>query len=601
MKTRSLVTVCALVLVTCAPDFSAIPCATSANCPDGFVCSDRVCVMGSETDGGSSAAGGRAGGVAGGSAAGGATAGGSSSGGSAGGAAGGMSGGNAGGSVAGGTVGGGDAGGSIAGGTGGGDAGGAVGGGTVGGGSVGGGSVGGGSVGGGSVGGGSVGGGSVGGGSTGGGGGSVTGGGGGSGCVRASDCGSPMACSVPVCLPNGICSTAPVDAGVVCRPATSICDVAERCNGTTMACPTDGFATGAIVCRSAIGMCDAEESCTGFSANCPVDQFSNGTVCSNAVGVCEANAVCNGLAANCPMRPFRDAGTVCSTDPCRPPQVCTGASTFCPPPPSPLPPACDDRNVCSIGTCSATGCSYLLDQASTGRALLGTFADAGVLRLPVSTTAGNIGSPGGPINYVVCAGGSVPGANPPSCVLEANMGQGVFGLARAGGVLSGDGTVPMRIQRMPIQITGPINDNPVGYWGNGPCAGGTPGPVVPVPTVVRFSFRIDESDGGVLSILSVDPGQMAVMSSLCSNSSLLPQFEPIVLPILNSIVSDAVLGLEPAIEASLVAQLCMRAGDGGVCPLGTRGDGGICVNGMGRCFSGLHFRPTIPTIPACLQ
>ncbi len=429
----------------------------------------------------------------------------------------------------------------------------------------------------------------------------MTGGGGGSGCVRASDCGSPMACSVPVCLPNGICSTAPVDAGVVCRPATSICDVAERCNGTTMACPTDGFATGAVVCRSAIGMCDAEESCTGFSANCPVDQFSNGTVCSNAVGVCEANAVCNGLAANCPMRPFRDAGTVCSTDPCRPPQVCTGASTFCPPPPAPLPPACDDRNVCSIGTCSASGCSYLLDPAITGRALLGTFADAGVLRLPVSTTTGNVSSLVGPISYVVCGSGSMPGASPPSCVLEANMGLGVFGLARAGGVLSGDGLVPMRIQRMPIQITGPVNDNAVGYLGTSVCVGGAPNSVGPIQMSVNFSFRIDESDGGVLNILSVGTNQMGLGSSLCSNSPLLGQLEPAVRPILDSIVSDAVLELEPAIEASLVAQLCMRANDAGVCLLGGRVDGGVCANAAGRCYSGLHFRNTIPTIPACLQ
>lgn len=575
MHPRTL-TLVVLMLVTCAPDLSAIPCATSTNCPAGFVCSDRVCVMGSETDGGSSGAGGRAAGVAGGRAAGGTTAGGSTSGGAAaGGTSGGSAGGDAGGSVAGGTVGGGDAGGAVAGGAvGGGDAGGAVsGGGAIGGGSV----TGGGS-----------------------GAGTVSGGGGGSACVRASDCGTPVGCSVPVCLPNGTCSSSPVDAGVQCRAAAGACDVAERCNGVTTTCPTDGFAPATTACRLTLGVCDAEERCTGSSPACPMDQFLTGTVCSTATGVCEANAVCNGLGPTCPSRPYRDAGTICSTDLCRPPLFCTGASTSCPNP-MPIPPACDDRNVCSLGACSASGCSYQLEPAMTGRALLGTFADAGVLRVPVATTTGNVATIAGPVSYVVCGSGSMPGASPPSCVLEANVGLGVFGLVRSGGVLSGDGTVPMRIQRMPIQITGPLNDNAVGYWGTGVCVGGAPNPVGPVSGLVRFSFRIDEVDGGVLNIQSVDTSQTGVTSSLCSSSSLFGQLEPTVRPILDSIVSTAVLDLEPAIEASLVSQLCLRANDAGVCRLGGRVDGGVCANAAGRCYSGLHFSNTIPTIPACLQ
>ncbi|MBM4778571.1 MAG: hypothetical protein GQE15_12785 [Archangiaceae bacterium] len=240
----------------------------------------------------------------------------------------------------------------------------------------------------------------------------------------------------------------------------------------------------------------------------------------------------------------------------------------------------------------------------TARGLLTTFADAGVLRLPIPTTSGSIGSVIGAVNYLVCGSGSNPGANPPSCVLEANMGLGTFMLVRDGGVVAVDGTVPMRVQRMPVDLSGPVTDMAGGYTGSASCSGSMPGFVGAVPTPVRFSFRMDESDGGVLTIQAVDPGQtvLSMATSLCSNSPFASSLVPQVSPILGSIVASAAdQGLRPAIEASLVAQLCLRAGDGGTCALGTRGDGGICVNSMGRCYSGLHFRPAIPTIPACQQ
>lgn len=270
----------------------------------------------------------------------------------------------------------------------------------------------------------------------------------------------------------------------------------------------------------------------------------------------------------------------------------------------PLPPACDDRNICSIGQCSAAGCSYQVDPVITGRALLNTFTDAGVLRLPIPTVTGSISSIVGAVNYIVCPGGSNPGVVPPSCVLEANLGLGVFALIRDGGAVQVDGTVPMRVQYMPIDLSGAFIDSASGFSGTGGCSGSLPGTVTPIPVPVRFSFRADEADGGVVTLQGIDPGQSALGSStsLCSGSPFANAIAPQVSPILgNIVVSAGDQGVRAAIEASLVAQLCMRAGDGGVCQFGTRGDGGICVNGMGRCYSGLHFRPAVPTIPACLQ
>ncbi|MER2564629.1 MAG: hypothetical protein ABTQ32_28140 [Myxococcaceae bacterium] len=157
---------------------------------------------------------------------------------------------------------------------------------------------------------------------------------------------------------------------------------------------------------------------------------------------------------------------------------------------------------------------------------------------------------------------------------------------------------------MRIDISGSFTDNAAGFTGSATCSGGNVGAVAPVPILVRFSFRVDEVDGGLLTIAGVDPGgpMLKMATSFCSNSSYAIFVQSDATAALGDIVAAvADQSLRPAIEASLAAQLCMRAGDGGVCPLGSRGDGGLCVNSAGRCYSGLHFRPAIPTIPACLQ
>lgn len=113
----------------------------------------------------------------------------------------------------------------------------------------------------------------------------------------ADDC---QACSVAAgAAADGACG--PVNAGVTCRTAHGMCDVAEACDGSDLACPADGFAPLGMPCRPAAGACDATEVCGGDDPNCPDDApAADGTKCDDgdactgddtcAAGVCKAGA-----------------------------------------------------------------------------------------------------------------------------------------------------------------------------------------------------------------------------------------------------------------------------------------------------------------------
>lgn len=85
------------------------------------------------------------------------------------------------------------------------------------------------------------------------------------GCASDADCG-----------PCGVCTAAadcqPHPAGLLCRPAAGFCDVAEFCDGVSLACPVDevrpyGFAP------EIAGVPDTTwcqpYACDGYSVDCP--------------------------------------------------------------------------------------------------------------------------------------------------------------------------------------------------------------------------------------------------------------------------------------------------------------------------------------------
>jgi len=153
-------------------------------------------------------------------------------------------------------------------------------------------------------------------------------------CMLASDCDDNNPCTVDIC--NGsICSSVAGNAGTVCRAAAGVCDVAETCTGSAMACPADSFVSSATVCRAAAGVCDQAESCTGNAAACPADALkASGTVCRAAANQCDVIETCSGLSNACPVDGIVSNGTACNDG---------NAST------------CSD--VCSAGMCAGTTCT----------------------------------------------------------------------------------------------------------------------------------------------------------------------------------------------------------------------------------------------------
>ncbi len=104
-----------------------------------------------------------------------------------------------------------------------------------------------------------------------------------------------QACSVAAgAAVDGTCG--PRTAGIVCRAAAGACDVAETCDGTSLACPTDALVAPGTICRAAVDQCDQAESCTGTSPACPDDiNMPDQSVCilaDGTGGVCTAG-VCN--------------------------------------------------------------------------------------------------------------------------------------------------------------------------------------------------------------------------------------------------------------------------------------------------------------------
>jgi hypothetical protein len=120
---------------------------------------------------------------------------------------------------------------------------------------------------------------------------------------------------------------------MTCRPSAGICDVPEVCDGTSDACPNDGFMEMGVVCRAINGTCDVAEVCTGTAAACPADGFMEmGVVCRAINGICDVAEMCTGNAADCPEDVFKPADELCweTKGPCDKPELCSGEAAACP-------------------------------------------------------------------------------------------------------------------------------------------------------------------------------------------------------------------------------------------------------------------------------
>jgi hypothetical protein len=133
------------------------------------------------------------------------------------------------------------------------------------------------------------------------------------------------------CTGTGVACPADAKSTAVCRAGAGLCDVVESCNGVSDACPADGFASAGVTCRAAAGECDVAEQCSGAGPACPADAKST-AVCRASAGPCDLTESCDGVADGCPANALVSAGTVCrpSAGACDVAEACTGAAAACP-------------------------------------------------------------------------------------------------------------------------------------------------------------------------------------------------------------------------------------------------------------------------------
>jgi subtilisin family serine protease len=140
-------------------------------------------------------------------------------------------------------------------------------------------------------------------------------------------------CTLDQCNGSGSCAHPAGNGGATCRAASGICDVAETCTGSAVACPADGYAGTSKTCRDSTSVCDPAEVCAGTGPSCPANTFASGAVtCRLSTGVCDPAESCTGTSAACPGNTFSSSTTPCrgSASVCDAVETCTGTSGACP-------------------------------------------------------------------------------------------------------------------------------------------------------------------------------------------------------------------------------------------------------------------------------
>ncbi|EQC27955.1 hypothetical protein SDRG_14232 [Saprolegnia diclina VS20] len=242
-----------------------------------------------------------------------------------------------------------------------------------------------------------------------------------------------------VCDGNGNCLDVYLPSSTVCRKAASTCDVSESCTGTSGACPADTYASATtpcvgvsnagscddqdycdgsgkcvdkykssnVVCRDTTGVCDVAEKCTGTSSTCPADVFANAaTLCSGAFndGECDGVDHCDGK-GKC-LDVFVPSATVCraAATPCDVAEYCTGTASKCP-----VDAFASSKTKCT-GTCNGNPCDG--DDFCDGN---GACVDG---YLPEGTVCGNTAN--GPCTIAAVCTGDM-GFCPPDSYADASV------------------------------------------------------------------------------------------------------------------------------------------------------------------------------------
>ncbi|HYC00902.1 MAG TPA: hypothetical protein VEC57_17345 [Candidatus Limnocylindrales bacterium] len=136
-----------------------------------------------------------------------------------------------------------------------------------------------------------------------------------------------QACTADQCDGAGTCTHPLRPANTVCRAAASSCDVAEVCNGTSGACPANGFQPSGTACAADSNPCTLDQ-CDG-AGTCAHPAGNAGTVCRAAANACDVAETCSGASTTCPANGFAGSGTPCASNNvfCDGVEQCNGAGS----------------------------------------------------------------------------------------------------------------------------------------------------------------------------------------------------------------------------------------------------------------------------------
>ena len=132
-------------------------------------------------------------------------------------------------------------------------------------------------------------------------------------------------CTLDQCDGAGTCTHPAGNAGTECRASAGECDVAEACDGTSPACPSDGFAPATTPCTTDGNVC-TDDQCDGAGV-CTHPAGNAGAVCRSDAGQCDVAELCDGSTPACPADGFAPDGTPCDDGaPCTIDDQCTAGA-----------------------------------------------------------------------------------------------------------------------------------------------------------------------------------------------------------------------------------------------------------------------------------
>ncbi|HVW29133.1 MAG TPA: PA14 domain-containing protein [Polyangiaceae bacterium] len=204
----------------------------------------------------------------------------------------------------------------------------------------------------------------------------------GAGAAACGTCDDGNPCTTDTCSATGACQHTNVSNGTACTGG--VCESGACCtgcvNGTTCVALGSESATQCGAAGAACGTCNDNNACTTDTCNaagaCQHTNVSNGTTCTG--GRCEAGACCT---SGCGI----DGSGTCTAFASETATSCGAAGAVCA--------SCNDSNICTTDTCSATGACTNTIPSTCANGLTGNYYNFNAGTYPPTT------SPSGSANY----------------------------------------------------------------------------------------------------------------------------------------------------------------------------------------------------------